>query len=370
MARATVALVLACTRYWTGVAPVVKAELRRWQARASAISDPALRTLALQKLRDEGFTAEAAAMLATFVPKAHRTSAVQAIVALEVMYDYLDGCSERPSSDPLGEGERLFEAFTGVFAAGSRDHDQHEPTAGGGYLQELAHAAHSSLARLPAAATIMQVARASAERSAQAQTRMHAAPALGSAQLEQWARQQAQGAVLQWRELLAGAASSVIALHALIAAAGDERTSAAEVVKLDATYLSISALSTMLDSLIDHQQDAGAGAGEFIAHYQTPELLAGALVQVARQAASQARRLPNNAHHLMMLAGVVAYFTSDPGARSKLARPAVARLHAELRPVIAPALAVMRAWRLAKRVRQHVLRRARILSRPREGGQL
>jgi len=363
-ARATVALVLASTRYWTTVAPVVKAELGRWERRASAISDATVRTLALEKLRDEGFTAEAAAMLATFAPKAHRRSAVKAIVALEVMYDYLDGLGERPSSDPLGEGEGLFQAFTGVFDMhGSHDVDHHELAADGGYLDELAEAVRSSLAQLPTASAIVEVARASAERSAQAQTRMHAAPALGTAQLEEWATDRAQGTALEWRELLAGAASSVIALHALIAAAGEERTTSAEASALDAVYLSISALSTMLDSLIDRRDDASTGAGEFIAHYATPELLAGALVKVARQAAAQAHRLPDNAQHLMMLVGVVAYFTSDPRARSQLARPTVARLHAELWPMIVPALAVMRAWRLAKQSRQRVAQRARIGSR-------
>ena len=349
----------------------MKTELRRWERRAGAISDPALKTLALEKLRDEGFTAEAAAMLATFAPRSHRTSAVQAIVALEVMYDYLDGLSERPSSDLPGESERLFEAFTHIFGANdSRDHDEHDAAGDGGYLDELAEAVRSSLAQLPAAGAIVEVARGSAERSAQAQTRMHAAPALGAEQLEQWARQRAQGTALEWRELLAGAASSVIALHALIAAAGEERTTSAEASELDAVYLSISALGTMLDSLVDRQDDASTGAGEFIAHYETPELLGDALVHLARQAAAQARRLPDNARHLMMLVGIVAYFTSDPGARSQLARPTVARLHTELRPMITAALAVMRTWRLAKLMRQRMLKRARIASRLAARGKL
>ena len=38
----------------------------------------------------------------------------------------------------------------------------------------------------------------------------------------------------------------------------------------------------------------------------------------------------------MMLVGVVAYYTSDPGARSELAAPIVERLQAELAPLIFP----------------------------------
>jgi tetraprenyl-beta-curcumene synthase len=351
MARASMALVLASARYWTRVAPLVRAQLRHWEPRARAIEDLELRALALDKLRDEGFTAEAAAMLATFAPKTHRRCAVEAIVALEVMYDYLDGRSEQPSPDPLSDGECLFEVFIDSIdphARRERDHQAGGERSDDGYLQELSQAAKRAIGQLPARGAIADMARRSAQRSAQAQIRMHAAPLLGTAQLEQWARREAHGTVLEWRELLAGAASSVIALYALIAAAGAERTTAAEAAQLDAVYLSISALSTILDSLIDHEDDAIAGAGAFIAHYETPELLGDALVCVARQAAAQARSLPGGANHLMMLAGVVAYFTSSPGARSELARPIVERLHAELRPLITPTLAVMRAWRLAK----------------------
>jgi hypothetical protein len=54
---------------------------------------------------------------------------------------------------------------------------------------------------------------------------------------------------------------------------------------------------------------------------------------------------------VMMLTGVVAFYTSAPGARGQLARPLVARLHRALAPLIAPTVAFMRAWRLARRVR-------------------
>jgi hypothetical protein len=53
----------------------------------------------------------------------------------------------------------------------------------------------------------------------------------------------------------------------------------------------------------------------------------------------------------MTLVGVVAYYTSAPGAKSAFAAPIVARLQCELSPLISPTLALMRAWRLAKRVR-------------------
>jgi hypothetical protein len=53
----------------------------------------------------------------------------------------------------------------------------------------------------------------------------------------------------------------------------------------------------------------------------------------------------------MTLVGVVAYYTSDPGARGELAAPIVERLQRQLTPLISPTLALMRGWRLAKRMR-------------------
>ena len=62
--------------------------------------------MALANLREEGFNAQATATLATLAPREHRKSVVEAIVGLQVIYDYLDSLVERPLADPLGEGRR------------------------------------------------------------------------------------------------------------------------------------------------------------------------------------------------------------------------------------------------------------------------
>ncbi len=85
--------------------------------------------------------------------------------------------------------------------------------------------------------------------------------------------------------------------------------------------------------------------------YENRELLARALGESAARAAGQARALPNGPHHVMVLTGVVAYYTSAPGARVERARPLVAQLHRAFAPLIGPTVAFMRAWRLARRVR-------------------
>jgi tetraprenyl-beta-curcumene synthase len=385
--RAGLALLLANVRYWTSVAPIVRGELRRWQGRALAIEDPELRALALDKLRGEGFHAEAAAMLATLAPRSHRRDVVEAIVALELLFDYLDGLTERPSSDPLGEGERLFEAYTGAVTVRDEtaprqsrlglDDDPAEidglRVGDGGYLDALSETVGGAIERLPAAGAVTDVAQRTAARSGLAQTRMHAASQLGAAQVEAWARREAEGTGLAWREILAGAASSVLVLHALIAAAADSCTTGEEAEEIASAHLSTCVLLTLLDGLVDHDEDTRAGgdtsgagtlgpAGPragglesgglgYIDLYEDRDELSQTLTDATRRAASQARTLRNGPHHAMTLVGVVAYYTSAPGARGRLAAPIAKRLQAQLKPLISPTLALMRAWRLAKRIR-------------------
>jgi tetraprenyl-beta-curcumene synthase len=369
--RPGVALAVANARYWTSVAPLARAQLRRWERRARAIPDPALRALALAKLRDERFNAEVAATLATLAPRARRARTVEAIVALQVLYDYLDGLTEQPAPDPLQSGRRLSRAFTdaiggelargGASASGEhplaaassppRDYFQDRACDDGGYLAALSKATRAALAGLGAWSAVAATARAAAARCAEAQVRVHAAPRAGGAQLEQWAREQAAGTGLQWREFLGGAVSSVLAIHALIAAAASDRTTPGEATAIDCAYLSISALSTMLDGVVDHERDSARGEAWYMDLYDSRALLAEQVVAVAADARRRAQALPEGAHHTITLVGVVAYYTSAPQARRGIAAPLTRRVNRELGPLLAPTLAVMRAWRGAKALR-------------------
>jgi tetraprenyl-beta-curcumene synthase len=355
MARATVALLIANVRYWLVTAPLVRAQLRRWARCARTIGDPALRALALQKLGEERFNAEVAAMLATAAPRSHRANAVTAIVALEVLYDYLDGLTESPAQDALRDGRQLFLAFRDAVAP-SREpaHDYyryHSRSADGGYLEALVTAVRCAFAQLPAASMIADVVQRTAARCAEAQTLEHAALLVGRAQLEDWASHESAGTALKPREFLAGAEASVLALHALIAAAADEHMTHAHAQEIDEVYLSVSALATMLDSLIDRQLDISTGRPGYIQQYEDRDLLVRELVAVAQDAGARARELPNGAHHVMLLVGAVAYYTSAPSARSEFARPVKRRIDAELRPLITATVAIMYIWRIAKRLR-------------------
>ena len=357
LARAGGALVLANVRFWPTVAPLLGVQLERWEKRARAIEDSELRSLALQKLCEERFNAEVAATLATLAPREHRGRVVEALVAYEVMYDYLDALTERPSADPIGSGRALYRAFIDAIALGQEPAGRYYPcsTDDGGYLTALVGAVRGALAHLPARNAIADTAERAAARCAEAQIRAHAAAYLGAEQLERWATGQREGTPLGWREFLAGAASSVLAVHALIAAAADAGTTPAEAREIDGLYLSIGTLSTLLDGLVDHDRDMGTSDYGYLRYYESHELLTSDLARAAHRAAQQAAPLRSGAHHTMTMAGVAAYYLSAPTAETPFARPAARRLRAELEPLITPTLAVMRVWRAAKCTRIRIL---------------
>lgn len=352
---ATVALVGANARFWPTVLPEVRRELCRWDRLAHAIPDPALRGQALSKLRDERFNAEVAATLATLVAPVRRTEAIEAIVALQVMYDYLDGLTEQPAAEPLADGRQLYRALVDAFAPAGPlcDHYRHHPQRDdGGYLAALAMTCQRALWSLPAAPVVAPVACAVVVRCGEAQTRTHAVARLGTGQLSAWASGQPEAGVLRWWEVASGAAASVLAGHALIALAADPAASVTEAQGIANAYLATCALTTLLDSLVDAEADAATGGHGYLDYYRDDAEAAERLGVLAREAVTAVRDLPRAAHHLMTVAGAVAYYLSAPTAGGERGRQVTGAMADELRPLLVPALAIFARWRRAKRPRQ------------------
>ncbi len=346
--RAVCALALANARYWTSVAPLVRTRIARWEERVGEIPDPTLRGLARGKLREERFNVEVAATLATLAPRAMRKHAIEAIVALQIAYDYLDVLTEQPLEDPLRDAARLYRALVEAFDPTESSGSDAPPA---DYLHELAATIRSSLALLPGAPAVALAAQRAVERCVQAQVLGHAAARASTREVERWARGEAAGSALCWQELLAGAQASVLCLHALLAAAAQPGTTTGDADALDEAYLSIGAL-TMLDGLIDREDDLTSGALAYPDLYDSHEQMAQRLAAVARDAVGRTDALPHAAHHTMALVGVVAYYASAPAAAKAPGRVVFAAVRDALAPLSTPTLAVVRAWRAAKRLRR------------------
>ena len=358
VARAGLALAFALARYWTTVAPLVRRQLRRWQARVADIPDPLLQRVAREKLQSERFNVEVAAIVATLAPARYRPRAVEAIVALQIMYDYLDGLTEQPTVQPLRSGLQCANAFVDAVNVLEQPAGDYYALVGGdgdaGYLADLVGTVRGGLQDLPAIDAIARVIPTTAARCAEAQVRIHGLPRAGNEgkeQLARWAIDAANGTELNCREWIFGAMGSVVAAHALIAAAADEHTTPQQASELDSMYLLLCVLTTALDHVVDHERDILEGEQSYLQLYASPQELAQEVAAVASRVLERSRTMPNGPHHAMILAGVVAYYTSQPSATSEVARPVTEHIRDQLRPLITPTLATMHAWRLAKRLR-------------------
>src|SRR5262249_46659900 len=145
--------------------------------------------------------------------------AVAASVALEVLYDYLDGWTE--SIDDLGRALALLATLEQVFRLGDLVVDTH---CDAGYLYALAQASREAFRSLPSHAAVAQQAAEVAQSCSATQAHCHV---LQAREFERWGQDQPEIAGLMWWETAAGRSGGVVTLHALIALAGRSGSTAA-----------------------------------------------------------------------------------------------------------------------------------------------
>jgi tetraprenyl-beta-curcumene synthase len=356
--RVSLALIVANARYWSNVAPLVRVQLDHWTRCAKDIPDPTLRNIALANLREEGFNAQATATLATLAPRAYRKSVVEAIVGLQVLYDYLDSLIEQPLADPIVEGRRLYDAFLDAIILDREPQGNYYPSThksdDAGYLDNLVGIVRGGLSALPSQSAIAQVSTDAARRCTEAQILAHATAVLGNSQLELWAKNHSVN-TRNWQEFLAGSVSSGLALHALTAIAANPSTTHKQALAIDEFYLSVCAVTTLLDTLVDYEQDMhNQGRSVYSRYYQQLDALTVGLRAAIHHATGRARNVPNSDYHLMTLIGVISYYLSASTASSWMARDTTSQIRRELKPLITPILMIMRAWRIAKRTRDAI----------------
>ena len=219
--------VSAGSRYWLGVFPAARSTQRRLRGRAAAIPDPRLRADALASHRDKRSNSEGLAALALLAPDENRDRIVRSLVAYQLMLDYLDGVSERPSADPIANGLRLHSAFEVALDPEAEHRDYYELAHArddGGYLVELIETVRGSLAELPSYPAARDPLLRQARLCGESQALNHAlafAPVQG--RVEEWAAATAAGAGLdsgfEWWEVIAAAAASSLCVGALLALA-------------------------------------------------------------------------------------------------------------------------------------------------------
>jgi tetraprenyl-beta-curcumene synthase len=369
----------AAARYWLNIHPYVRRELRHWRERARAIPDPALRELALTTQLQERGNLEGAAAYAVLAPRSQCARVVRALVAFQAIYDYADTLAEQPSADPVGNGRELHRALASALAPGAGHTDYYAHSLledDGGYLKELVEACGDAFGALPAHASLAAPAQAAVARIVAFQALAHGDEADegheghegdgddegdegheggegdedahgdeghggherdDSGQADAWrafsrwaAGQIPRETELKWWETAAGAASSLVVL-ALIAAAAEPSVRDRDGTAIERAYFPwIGALHLLLDSLIDRADDARAGRHSLVEHYASPRELADRLRAISVQALRAVQALPNSAEHELILAAMASFYLSQPAASTPAGALAKAEILATL----------------------------------------
>ncbi len=314
--------------YWTSVFPQVGRELAMWRGKAHAIPDPALRAQALEALGKRG-NMEGAAAFATFVPRQHRAAVVRATVAFQSAYNHLDTISEQAGAIGPGEARALHEALLaalacvrpGAWSGPSRsvesgdDHARHiypPKNEEDDYLTALVETCRRALGELPSYALVAPAARRAAERVVWFQAlNRHEREAI-----ERWGREQTRtGRDLRWWETAASGGSS-LGVHVMIAAAAEPGIDQAQVDALERAYFPwIGALHSMLDQLVDIEEDAREGQPNLVELYGSTAEAAERMGMLAERALECARVLEPEHRHELIVAAMASFYLSAPEAR-------------------------------------------------------
>jgi tetraprenyl-beta-curcumene synthase len=343
-------------RYLRLILAPVKNELTRWSARASAIPNEQLRDAATASLAKRG-NVEGAALFATLAPSAHRRSTVQALVAFQTAYTYLDTLSELPSMDPLGNARQLHRALLGALQPGAAHADYYALNPqrhDGGYLLAILDACRDALAALPSYGVVAPIALRAAERIGDFQALNLSEDRGGHGALKRWASEATPvGSGLEWWETAAGAGSS-LAVHALIAAAAQPGLELSHADEIDASYYPwIGALHSLLDSMVDRREDQALHQRSLLDYYGSSTEAAHRLSALAERARAAASSLPDGATHKAILAGMCSYYLTAPECDPREAREIRRAIKDVLGLPLDAAIAMFIARRLLHTVKRH-----------------
>jgi len=345
------AFVDAALRYWLTVFPRVSRWLGYWRERAGRIPDPVLRRIAFDALHKHG-NIEGAVAFAAFVPRAHRAAVVRALAAFQAAYSYADMLSEQPHVEAIANGRRLHEALLVALdpSAPQLDYYAHNPQRDdGGYLEELIDTCRAALRTLPSYAAVAQSAQRAAARIVTFQSLNVGLPHGDHEALARWAGAQTPaGTELRWWETAAAAGSS-LGVHVLIAAAADPCVRQVDLAAIDDAYFPwIGALHSLLDNIVDRQEDARTHQGSLVGYYASPAEAATRMRMLTVRAMRSARALPRGRRHALILAAMAGNYLSSPEAHAPGVEAVSQSVREEIGYLASPTLLVFKLWRLAR----------------------
>jgi tetraprenyl-beta-curcumene synthase len=331
----------------------VSKEVDVWRGWAAVIPDHVIREDALNSLESKRGNTDGAALFWT-LPDKRKPQLLRLLVAYEVMCDFLDSVSERGAGAGLANGRQLHLAFTEALDPGVpiSDYYRYHPWQDdGGYLRMLVEVCRAACILLPSYMAIRPTLIRAAT-LAQVQGLNHELdPELRDVTLRKWVAREFVGRLdLAWYEL-SGAASTWIAVLALLALASEPGRRPQEGVETYAAYFWVCLAATVLDSYVDEAEDTANGDHSYFGHYPTKEEGVRRAHEIVQRATHEARMLRNGHRHTVIVACMVALYLSKDSALTPEMTVTSQMLLRSGGPLAALLGPVLRTWRLAYSLR-------------------
>jgi tetraprenyl-beta-curcumene synthase len=357
-ARAGVAIARASARELIWGLRLVSREVEGWRARAAEIPDAELRADALRALKRKRGNINGAALFWT-LPDRRNHDLLAALMAYEILADFLDCVSERGAGLGIANGRQLHLALIEALDPGAEISDYyryHHNGDDGGYVHALVGSCRAHCAALPCYEQVRPFLSRAASLSAVLAINHEPDRAQREQALREWDDDRVAEYPVHERavrgehgcyERTAGASAWVTVLAMLVLAAEPEGA-ARGAAQTYGTYLDwIAPAGAMLDSYGDIVEDAASGDHSYIAHYPSMEIAVERVSELLRRSRSEARALPGGERHAVIVACMIAFYLSKESVRAADMRESTRKLRRAGGPLVELLLPVLRVWRAA-----------------------
>lgn len=334
----------------------VRREVAAWQRRAAQIRAPELRALALHSLTDKRSLTEGAARFWE-VPRRRSARLVKALIAFQVLANFLDTVSERGRRDLTArklDPSSIMLAFVDAVDVDqpTRDYYRDYPEwDDGGYLLALVEVCRSCCVGLPSYRRARGLLARHAQLAGVLDLHHDPDPAGRDRALKRYASSGCSSdATVSWFER-AAAASSALTVIVLLSLAGEPRTTDRDLDAAVATYTNVGALSVVLDSFADQLDDAVSGHVRFIGYYPNAPAAVSRIRYLIDRSLRDAAGLRNGSRHLLLVSMMIAMFLSRDSARSDALRGDTTTLIAAGGTMTRCLVPVLRFWRVSYRLK-------------------
>jgi tetraprenyl-beta-curcumene synthase len=334
--------------------PAVSRHVAGWQALASGISDATLRRDALFALIHKRAHIDGAALFAT-LPTRRDPDLLRALVAFEIIGDYLDCLSERSGHLGVDPGLRLHMALMDALspAVPLRDYYRDCPwREDNAYLHTLVAVCRVACQELPSFTRVWPAIASLAAFPTALVLNHEPDPLKRVRLLRQWTKLELpREHGRPWFEAAASATGMWITVHALLALAAERTVADEEVMATREVYARwVSLAATMLDSYADIADDQADSFHSYVGYYHSVNEAAVRVGEIVRSAVAEVRSLFHGERHTVIVRCMTAMYLSKDSVRTGVMRPHTRVIASASGPLTRSLLPVLRLWRIAHRL--------------------